>query len=73
MNKPEAESSNWARNNAKNTIRLRYWTLAWVATTAVAAFGPKFLSTFNILQSVLAVFANLRIGSGIIPGHRKYQ
>lgn len=72
MNKLKTESNDWARNNAKNTVRLRYWTLAWVATTAVAAFGPKFLWNFNILLSILAVLANLGIGFGMIVANKRY-
>lgn len=71
MNKLRTESSDLARSGAENTVRLRNWTLAWVATTALAALGSNFLLHFNNLRSIPAGLANLGNGFGMIAGHRK--
>ena len=48
----------------KNTVRLRYWALAWVTTLAPAAFGPIIGPNINALPTVLA---------GTIADYWKYQ
>lgn len=64
MDDPGAESKAWSRNNAKNTVRLRYWALAWVTSLAPAAFGPIIGLNINALPTVLA---------GMIADYWKYQ
>jgi hypothetical protein len=56
----------WETENRKNSIHLRYWTLAWVAATALVSFGPKLLWDFETLFSIAAVVTNLIIGLGMI-------
>lgn len=72
MNDLKTGSNDWAATNKKNTIRLAYWTFAWVATMAVTAFGPKFLWDFATLPTVVAVLANLGVGFGMIVANRQY-
>ena len=56
----------------KNTLRLFFWTGAWVLATAGAAFGPRFLWDFNTLPTILGVLIHLGIGFGMIRMFRQY-
>ena len=56
----------------KNTLRLFFWTGAWVLATAGAAFGPRFLWDFNTLPTVLGVLIHIGIGFGMIRMFRQY-
>jgi hypothetical protein len=49
-----------------------YWTLAWIVTMAVTAFGPKYLWGFALAPTVLAVLSNLGVGIGMILANKKY-
>ena len=72
MNDPKTRSNDWATSNKRNTVRLRYWTFAWVATMAVAAFGPKYVWDFTTLPTILALLANLAVGFGMILMNKQY-
>lgn len=72
MNNSKTGLNDWARSNRKNTVRLKYWTLAWVVTMAVTAFGPKYLWGFALAPTVLAVLTNLGVGIGMILANKKY-
>ncbi len=52
-------SNDWAASSARNTVRLGCWTAAWLATTALVAFGPKLMWDFDTLLTILAVLINL--------------
>ena len=56
----------------KNTIRLFFWTVAWVLATAGAAFGPKSLWDFNTLPTILGVLVHIGIGFGMIRMFKQY-
>ena len=56
----------------KNTLRLFFWTVAWVLATAGAAFGPRFLWDFNTLPTILGVLIHIGIGFGMIRMFRQY-
>ena len=56
----------------KNTLRLFFWTGAWVLATAGAAFGPRFLWDFNTLPTILGVLIHIGIGFGMIRMFRQY-
>lgn len=72
MNKLKSDCSEWAAGNAKNTTRLGIWTLAWVASTAVAAFGPKLVWDFHTGLTVIAVLLNLGLGAGMILATKQH-
>jgi len=72
MSKLKTGSSDWAASNARNTIRLGYWTAAWVVTMAVANFGPRFIWQFNESLTVIAILINLAIGFGMIVAHKHH-
>tara|TARA_B100001750_G_scaffold184847_1_gene153778 strand:- start:38 stop:463 length:426 start_codon:yes stop_codon:yes gene_type:complete len=56
----------------KNTLRLFFWTVAWVLATAGAAFGPKSLWDFNTLPTILGVLIHIGIGFGMIRVFKQY-
>ena len=72
MSEINKDSSDWAASGARNTVVLGYWTLAWVVSTAVVAFGPKFVWDFNTTLTIIAVLTNLGIGSGMILANKRH-
>ena len=66
------KSKEWEATTRKNVRHLYYWTLGWVLTLAVAAFGPKFIWNFNFTISALFILINTIIGIGMILMNRKY-
>ena len=54
----------------KRTIRLAIWTWTWVATLAVATFGPKFIWENSTLWTTLAICINLLNGVLMIMANR---
>ncbi len=72
MNKQKTDSNAWAASTARNTVRLGFWTLAWLATSAVVAFGPKLVWDFATLPTILGVLVNLAVGFGMILATRRH-
>jgi hypothetical protein len=72
MNDSTGGGSDWAANERRNTTRLKYWTAAWLLTTAIAAFGPKLVWDFATLPTIGAQILNLGTGFGMIMATRRY-
>ena len=72
MNNSSTKPNNWAANNAKNTLILKYWTSAWVVTQALAVFGPQYIWQSNKLLTSLALLINLAMGAGMIMANKRY-
>ncbi|MEQ9021232.1 MAG: hypothetical protein RLN82_00550 [Pseudomonadales bacterium] len=72
MNDSNTRPTDWVATSKRNTVRLGYWTLAWVATMAVAAFGPKFIWDFATLPTILALLVNLGVGFRMIVANNHY-
>jgi hypothetical protein len=72
MSNPNERSNRWATSNKRNTVRLAYWTFAWVATMAVAAFGPRYVWDFATVPTILALLVNLGVGVGMIVANKRY-
>lgn len=68
----EPQTSTWNSRNRKNTVHLAYWTLAWVITMAIAAFGYKQLWTSESVLTIIAFIANLIAGIGVIMSNIKH-
>ena len=66
MDKLKADSNNYPIMIAKSSLHLLRWTVAWVATSAVAAFGPRLIWNFATLPTILGVLINLGVGFGMI-------
>lgn len=54
-----------------NQGRLAIWTFAWTASTALAAFGPKFLWDESKGLTAMAILLNVGIGIGMILANRR--
>jgi hypothetical protein len=72
MNDLKTRPNDWAAINRSNTTRLKYWTFAWVATMAVAAFGPRYLWAFATLPTILGLLVNLGVGFAMIVANKRY-
>jgi len=72
MNNMKTDSNDWAANTARNTLRLGYWTAAWLLTMALAKFGPEFIWQMNTSSTVLAILFNLAIGFGMILANKRH-
>ena len=72
MTHSESNIDDWEACNKKNTVRLGFWTFAWVLSTALLAFGPKFLWDFQTTLTIGAVLLNLVIGFGMILANRQH-
>ncbi len=70
MSDLKANCGDWAARNRKNTLRLGYWTGAWMVTMAVATFGPLIVWSSNQLLTALAILLNLGIGFGMILANK---
>jgi len=72
MNKHKAETCEWQSKSANNTVRLLYWNVAWVLTTALAAFGPKLIWNYQTGLTILGVLCNLAVGVGMISATKRH-
>jgi cytochrome c biogenesis protein CcdA len=66
MNNSSTKSDSWAAANKKNTLLLANWTFSWVATQALAVFGPEFIWQSNALLTSVAILVNVLVGFGMI-------
>jgi hypothetical protein len=66
------ETGNY-RDEIRTTAWLAVWTLAWVATFALASFGPESLwESQQTVASWAAVAANIVAGIGWIVAHMRH-
>lgn len=56
----------------KSTKQLAFWTFAWVATLAIATFGPKFIWNESTVWSIVAIVVNTFFGAGMIWANVKH-
>lgn len=56
----------------KASAQLAIWTLAWVASLALAKFGPTHLWDSSMLLSWGSVTLNVAVGIGWIVAHARY-
>jgi hypothetical protein len=61
-----------ADNYTKNSIQMGFWTIAWVATSALAALGPRLIWEFATLPTILGVLINLGIGFRMIWASKRF-
>ncbi len=72
MDKLKADSNNYPTRIAKSSLHLLRWTTTWVATTALAAFGPRLIWDFATLPTIFAILVNLGIGFRLILQIKRY-
>jgi hypothetical protein len=64
--------SDWQANVKRQTVKLAWWTTAWVLSMAVATFGPHFLWGDSRGITIAGIAANLLIGFGMIRAFRNH-
>ncbi|GAB3038185.1 hypothetical protein [Bowmanella dokdonensis] len=72
MNSHPQNQSDWQANLKGSTLKLGIWTVAWLLSTALLAFGPKFIWQYATLYSSLAVALNLLVGALMILSNIKH-
>ena len=72
MNQPKPPANDYESRIRTSTIRHAQWTGAWVAATALMAFGPKFLWNKALVFTLLAVGLDVAVGVGMILANKKY-
>ena len=72
MDKSGSTCSDWEANNRKNTLRLGYWTGAWLVTMALATFGPLLIWPSTRWLTVALVIVNVVIGFGMIVANKRH-
>jgi len=70
MSPIKTNSNDWVARGRKNTLRLGYWTAAWLVTMALAAFGPLLMWESNQLLTAFAIILNIGIGFGMILANK---
>lgn len=58
------------KERIKNLYRLAAWTWSWVATLALASFGPKYIWDDHTVLTTLAVLVNFANGIFMIIANR---
>ncbi|NBC65424.1 MAG: hypothetical protein GVY07_07195 [Bacteroidetes bacterium] len=66
MNVQKSESSEWPGETKKSTKKLAKWTILWILTVAIPAFGPELFWGENTLINLLAILLNIGVGIGMI-------
>lgn len=56
----------WKDNIKVTTTKVFFWTLLWVLSVALLAFGPKIIWAFETSYTLIAVAINLFIGVKMI-------
>lgn len=66
------DTAAWASRQVRSTVGLAAWTLAWVASLALAAFGPELLWNDEPAPTLIAIATNVLIGVGMLFAHKRY-
>lgn len=72
MNDTKPASGGWHSNVRRQTVKLAYWTLAWLISMAIATFGPQFLWDEGGPLTLIAIVINLLIGFGMIWANKEH-
>lgn len=62
----KSNSKDWKARINEKTVRLAVWTAGWVATTALATFGPQYFWDSQPWLTFTAILVNLGLGLGMI-------
>ncbi len=66
-----AETGYQTRTRA-NVLRLFRWNGVWMVTTALMAFGPRFLWNRSTVFTLAAVALDMAVGVGMILANKRY-
>jgi hypothetical protein len=68
----KGQSSDKEKKTKKKTVSLAIWTLLWVLSVALAAFGHELFWGSNNLINTLVILLNFGIGIGMIIANIKH-
>lgn len=68
----KTQPDNYTTQINKNSVQTLLWTIAWVATSALAAFGPRLIWEFATLPTILGVLINLGVGFRMIWASKRF-
>jgi hypothetical protein len=71
MDAHSRETKGWASRMVRNTVGLAAWTAAWVASLALAAFGPGNLWDNQPALTLTAIAVNVLIGVGMLLANKR--
>ena len=66
------ETGAWASGMIRNVLGLAAWTMAWVASLALAAFGPGIFWNDQPAPTLLAIAFNVAVGVGMLFANKRY-
>jgi uncharacterized protein YacL len=72
MDNANPAGNGWQANVKRQTVRLAWWTLAWLLSMAAATFGPQFLWGDYRAVTIIGIAVNLLIGFGMIRAFRNH-
>jgi uncharacterized protein YacL len=72
MSNGNPANEGWRANDRRQTVRLAYWTVAWLVTMAIATFGPQLLWSEDSALTLVAIGINLMTGFGMIRANREH-
>jgi len=72
MNRIITDNLDTTVQTKENTLRLFFWTGAWVLATAGVAFGSKYLWNFNGWLTIIAVLIHLGLGLVMIKVFKQF-
>jgi predicted membrane channel-forming protein YqfA (hemolysin III family) len=61
----------WASRMIRNTLGLAAWTAAWVASIALAAFGPGILWNDQPAPTLVAIVFSVLVGVGMLVANKR--
>ena len=62
----------WAARSVRNAIGLAAWTVAWVGSLALAAFGPGAFWDDQPVPTLVAIVASVLIGVGMLFANKRH-
>lgn len=68
----KAENSTHAQGCVRATKSLFLWTLAWLLSLAVVAFGAKLIWNFDTTMTLIAIAVNLVLGAKMIIANKRH-
>ena len=71
MSTPPPATDAWASRMVRTTLGLATWTIAWVASLALAAFGPGAIWNNQVGPTLLAIGLNVAVGIGMLYANKR--
>ena len=72
MSKTTPAANDWQAKTRKNTLKLGFWTATWLASTALATFGPQFIWDSNKTLTSLALLLNVITGVFTVIANKRH-